>query len=119
MRRSPGSPSQMIAALFRRGAAHVAVEAVDAGVELCRRRTISRAAAASRAPCPTAGPFELAGEAGPERLGIAFGLGVDVRIVVNPGLAPERLAEGAKCPIFAGRRSANCRRRSFVSADMP
>ena len=34
MRRSPGSPSQMIAALLRRAVAHVAVEAVDAGVEL-------------------------------------------------------------------------------------
>ena len=54
MRRSPGSPSQMIAALLRRGAAHVAIDAVHARVQLAADEPLRVRRLSSRARCPTA-----------------------------------------------------------------
>ena len=82
MRRSPGSPSQMIAALLRRAVADVAIEAVDARRSACRRRTTSRRATSTRAPSSHGLIHSSSrGEAGPERLGIGGGAVVDRRIV--------------------------------------
>src|SRR6185369_9821415 len=60
--------------------ANVAVDAVDAGVE----RAAGEPPGMRRLPLeharPRRDPFQLAGEAGPERLGIGGGAGVDAGI---------------------------------------
>ena len=84
MRRSPGSPSQMMRRLVAPRAAGVAIDAVDARVQL----SVAEPARVRRIPLEhlreRALPLELAGEAGPEAFGVARGLVVD-RCVAHDG----------------------------------
>ena len=79
----------MIAALLRRGAAHVAVEAVDAGVDRAADEPLGVRRLPVEHACPTGRDHSSSrGEAGPERFGIALGFGVDA-LVAHDGLRAE------------------------------
>src|SRR5206468_6519540 len=71
-------------------AADVAIETVDAGVQRAADEPFRVRRLPVEHAIPLARPFELAGEAGPERLGIALGLGVN-RFVAHEGVRSERL----------------------------
>ena len=102
MRRSPGSPSQMMRRLVAPRAADVAIDAVDAGVQLSADEPLRVRRLPVEHLRARALPLELAGEAGPEGLRIALGLVVD-RCVAHDARRPERRRR-IEVAVFAQQR---------------
>ena len=72
-RLSPGSPSQMMAALFLRGPVEVAIEAVVAGVDLAADEPLGVRLVPDEHLVPRLEPVQRLGLLGPEALGIVLG----------------------------------------------
>ena len=70
-RRSPGSPSQMIAALLRSGPREVPVEAVGGDVELAAHEPLGVRRCPVEHPVPRSDPLQRAGLLRPEAFAVA------------------------------------------------
>ena len=98
MRVSPGSPSQMRAALLRRRP-HVPIETVDADVELAADEPLRVRWLPIEDLVPRLDPLELTRHARPKCLRVFFGFLVD-RLVLDPSVFAKSIGRRELAPFL-------------------